>query len=171
MHSRILGIMSKKEVEQAREYEEELKLPLWDFEENIPYFADYVGEAENFEEDFDWVVECLQVVSNKFITNKETHSIKFLKGFKEEYFKGRYDKIKEFFDNPASLEVFCGIVSETKNKYQIGDELYQIQSLIEKESSFYVSDLDGTYETLDSFIRNINEDEEYIIFDTIDYHY
>ena len=171
MHSRILGIMSNKDVESAKQYEEELKLPLWSFEENVPYFADYVGETDDFEADFDWVVECLQVVSKKFIANKETHSIKFLKGFKEEYFKDRYDKIKEFFNNPASLKTFCGIASETKNKYLVGDELYKMQSLIEKKYSFYVADLDSAYQTLDSFIRNADEDEEYVVFDSIDYHY
>lgn len=157
MHSRIFGIVTKKEY---KEKEGEMEMPLWQFEQSLPGGMDYVNDNTNLNEDFEWLVGYLCNRSEKIEYNVDTREIKFLTGFKEDYFKERWGKIKELIEAPNAFNEFCN-----------GTMLpFKIEDAANERYSFYQCDEEGCYETLDDFIRWADLDQTYVIFGSLDYH-
>ena len=53
MHSRIFGIITKKEYDKHIKEEGEIEMPIWQFEESLPSEMDYVNGDTDFEDDFE----------------------------------------------------------------------------------------------------------------------
>lgn len=161
MHSRIFGIITKEEYEEYIECNGELEMPKWQFEENLPPEMDYVDGDVNFEEDCQWLIKCLKQNSNKLEYDENTHVIKFLSGFKEEYFKKKWDTLHSFIHQPDAFDQFC------KNTMLP----FRMSETINDRYSFYQCDENGGYETFDNFVRYLDTNKEYVIFGSLDYHY
>ena len=160
MHSRIFGIITKREYDEYIKEEGEMKMPLWQFEQSLPDGMDYVDDDTDLNEDFEWLITYLRKKSEKFEYNVDTHEIKFLKGFKEEYFKERWDEIKKLIEAPNAFNEFC---NDTMLSFKIGDAANE-------HYGFYQCDEEGCYETFDDFIRWIDLDQIYVVFGSLDYH-
>ena len=163
MHSRIFGIDAKENYNTAVAdgYTSVTQGLYYNFEEEVPAFADYVApvEKEDKEEDFNWLLQSFP--EDLYVYEKETHTIVFLHGFKKKYFEKTFDRIKKLVNREDMFDKFC----------QTSGELYQLEMLVNGDDGFYVSDTDGYYTTLDNFIRCITEGEKYVIFDSVDYHH
>ena len=160
MHSRIFGIVTKKHYDNYVKKEDEMEMPLWQFEESLPDGMDYVDDDTDLNEDYEWLIEYLCKRSEKLEYNVDTHEIKFLKGFKEEYFKESWDKIKGLIEAPNAFNEFC---NNTMLSFKIGDAANE-------RYSFYQCDEEGDYETFDDFIRQIKLNQTYVVFGSLDYH-
>ena len=159
MHSRIMGITTKEYYEERKqEMGEELKLPDFETMDQLPGWADYVDPDTNFQEDFEWFCDCLE--SKYFHYNVKTHTIKFDKGFAEEYFKERFEKLKKMVNANDGLKQFSNYPTS-----------HTMEGLIVGKGGFIVSDDMGWYDNLDNFIRRIEYGVEYIVFDSVDYHW
>ena len=117
--------------------------------------ADYVSNECNREEDIAWFMQLYG--KHGVVFDKDKECFIFKEGFKESYFKDRYDKIKDDMHN-LTLEEF----SSDPNK------VYMIKRYVEERFGFYVY-FDHA-ETLDSFVRELEYDTEYYVGETIDYH-
>lgn len=161
MHSRIFGIITKKEYDEHIETEGEIEMPIWQFEQSLPSEMDYVNGDTDLNDDFECLIQCLKRTTDKFEYDSDNHTIKLLEGFKEEYFKPKWDKIKELVNGEKAFERFC---TDTMLPFQISEASND-------RYSFYQCDEEGYYDSLDGFIRTANINEEYIVFGSIDYHY
>lgn len=158
MHSRILGITTKQYYDEyLNESGENMKLPDFEMMDQLPGWADYVDTDTDLQSDFEWFCNCIE---NKYLHyNIEKHTIKFDKGFAEEYFKNRFQKLKEIINADDGLKLFSNGTGHT------------IARLVQDKGGFIISDEDGSWDELDDFIRNIDYDVEYIVFDSVDYHW
>lgn len=161
MHSRIMGILTKENYDKLMK-ENGGSIPMPDFTlfDRLPGWADYVDDDTDFESDFDWFCNFLNTNSDYFEYNPETHIIRFTKGFKEQYFKGRFEKLKEMINAENGLERFCSYGAS-----------YEFKSTIEDETGFLVTDNYGDWMNLDQFIRYLDCYEEYVVFGSLDYHW
>ena len=164
MHSRIMGIVEKNYYDEHKD-EHDWKLS-WFYADEVPHFADYCSEDTDVDEDFMWLIECLvqRTDSSLIDIDDKELTIKFKPGFKEAYFRKKWETlVKNVIGAPDAFEQFCGIKQT--------DFAYRCRKLLNEEYSFYVSDEEGCYETLDEWIRKINYDKTYKCFDTVDYHF
>lgn len=164
MHSRIIGITEKQYFDTHQdEHDWELN-----YDYDVPDFADYTSTDTDLADDFEWLVKCLihDTDASLLDVNMNELTIKFKPGFKERYFKPKWDKLlKQVLGNPAAFDQFCGL---SKNS---NDIMYDVKKCIDEEYGFYIADEYGSWETLDSFIREIDYDKTYKCFDSVDYHY
>lgn len=165
MHSRIFGITEKNFFDENQDnYAWNLHI----FECETPGFADYCSLDTELDEDCDWLVGVLKHDTDKALVdyNPTDHTIKFKPGFKELYFKPKWEKLlKQVLGNPDAFDQFCG------NAKHSNDIMYDVKKCIDEEFGFYVADDYGSYETFDSFVRRIDYDETYVIYASVDYHY
>lgn len=158
MHSRIFGIMPYEDWKAMKDK------PVIDYYDEPPHFVDYTDDDTDLNEDFDWLSESLQRNGcDSYVTIDKTNlTIKFKKGFKQAYFKNRFDEFVKAVLAPEMFDNFCG-----EGKV----DMYRIKKLIELDYEFYAADEYGGYETMDSFLRRVDYDTEYKVFQSIDYHF
>lgn len=164
MHSRIIGLVEKDYYDN---HKDEHSWELY-YDDEVPHFADYTDSDTDVAEDFMWLVQVLvhDTDSSLMEVDDKELTIKFKPGFKERYFKDKWDAlVKKLLGNPDSFDEFCGL----KGPFPGFD--YDLKKLIDEEYSFYIADEYGGYETLDHFVRSINYDKTYKCFDSVDYHY
>ncbi len=161
MHSRIFGIVP------LVYYDENMDMDTsWEF-----HFADYTRRSTSLDSDVAWLRENLLAKTTAcgggglFELNLNDHTIKFYEGFKEVYFKEKWEMIVNLISfSKDAFKKFCGY----------GDDFMFIHTLkksIEEEFGFYICDDCGAYSTLDEFIRNIEYGKTYKIFGSLDYHF
>jgi hypothetical protein len=163
MHSRIFQI-------ETAPVDKKAYIMTGDFEDGfVGQVADYVADSDNREEDIRWLIGNFESVANEndlligsslIDYNPSDSSIIFKTGFKEAYFKKKFDQLqntvakltlKEFSDN--------------------GYTIYQIEKLLGEKFGFYVQMTDCGYQTVDEFIReNVKENQKYYFGNTLDYH-
>ncbi len=122
----------------------------------VEEIADYISSDTNRDADIEWLISSLKRYG--IIYNEEEESIIFPEDFKIKYFKSRYDKFKE-------LTQKIDLIDFSKDEFV----LRELQQLIEDKYGFYIYTY-YYYETLDNFIRNLNDVKKYYIGGTIDYH-
>lgn len=154
MHSRMFGIIDKESYEKDPDV-------LVCYDEEVPSFADYTDNDTDLEEDIEWLLGSFNNhgCSPYFEYNPMHHTIKFKEGFKEHYFADRWDDLIKGIMQPGMYERFCS-----------GD-VYSLQDLLERKYEFYQFDEYSTYQTMDNFVRELKYEEEYVIFQSIDYHF
>lgn len=159
MHSRIMGILTKENYNKLMK-ENGGSIPMPDFTvfDRLPGWADYVNDDVDFQDDFAWLCEYLN--NDYFEYNSETHIIKFQKGYKEEFFKKRFNLLKEIINKENALEVFCNPT-----------ESWEMRTCIRDETGFLITDDYGSWDYLDEFIRYLETDVEYVVFGSLDYHW
>ena len=129
--------------------------------------ADYVVDSKNLSNDFECFISFLE--KKEFIDyNMNNKTITFKKGFKENYFKERFNKFKE----EVSKLTFKGFTDLWNS------EMYKIKTLYKDKNSFYIitdctENMDLSYSTLDDFIRTLNNDEDatFAFIKSLDYHF
>lgn len=161
MHSRIFGIVTKKHYDNYVKEEGKMKMPIWQFEESLPPAMDYVDDDTNLDDDFNWLIEHLRAHTTKFEVSFISHTIKFLPGFKEEYFERAWNQIQELINSQDAYKHFCTDSMLSFNIREGANEHY----------GFYQCDEEGCYDTFDNFIRYADANVEYAVFGSIDYHY
>ena len=118
--------------------------------------ADYVAIGDR-KEDIEWFTSCLSSYTGVECT-KDT--ILFKEGFRESYFAKKFEQIKEVVGS-MTLEAFA-----TNKEFAVTT----VKGLIEDKFAFYVY-MDGTYMTLDYFLRSRMEyGKPYYFGGTVDYH-
>lgn len=161
MHSRIMGILTKENYNKLMEENGGvIKMPNFEEFDRLPGWADYVNDDVDFGDDFEWFCNFLNNNNDYFEYNPKTHIIKFNKGFKEQYFKDRFEKLKEILNADDGLKRFCSDIDS-----------YTLKSMVEDETGFLVTDDYGNWMNLDEFIRYLKCDEEYVVFGSLDYHW
>lgn len=124
----------------------------------IGHFADYVVDSEK-KTDINWFIEFVGN-SHPVKYTEEEQSVIFNEGFKESYFKKRFETFKKTAQE-ITLEDF---VTDKDVK------LYSLKSLMEDKYSFYIW-FDEMAMTLDTFIRDYLEiGKKYYLGGTVDYH-
>lgn len=159
MHSRIFGIIKKDNYDKIIKEEGKISIPIQEFEQNLPYVMNYVSEETNLDEDIEWLINELKVDSNKFKYNSETHTIKFYFGFAEDYFKKKWEYLKELVETENAFRQFCRSDSFS----------FEIRDTAESYYEFYQCNEKGYYSTFDGFVRALDYDVEYVIFGSLDY--
>ena len=163
MHSRILGFVEKDYYDSHKDSHD------WElYFEDTPSFADYISDDSDLDEDFEWLVQALvhDTDSSLLDVDMNEHTIKFKPGFKEAYFKPKFDKlVKQIIGNEDFFDQFCGTSKNSRL------DMYDFKKLIDEEFGFYIADEHSCWETLDTFVRSINYDKTYLCFDSLDYHY
>lgn len=165
MHSRIMGIV-KKAYYDAHKDEMDWKLSGF-YGDDVPYFADYCSEDTDLEKDFLWLVETLSRRTSPLLIDIDDKNLTiiFKEGFKDAYFRKSWnDLLKNLIGSPDSYDRFCGNIKDCDVAYRLGQ-------LINEKYGFYISDEYCSYDTLDDFIRSVDYDKEYKVFDSVDYHY
>lgn|SRR5699024_7753412 len=155
MHSRIYQI-SKEPIVKDDYVSEDLF-----YDEIFNHVADYVTEETNREDDINWLVGSLSDLPYTF--NQDEKSIVFHPGFKEAYFESDFIKFKSLTAN-MTLDSFS-------NNNIDGMNLYRIIKCINDKFGFYTIDDDNMVQTMDEFIRDIEENTKYFIGGTLDYHF
>lgn len=125
----------------------------------IGQIADYANESKNREEDLEWLASAIEPHGAILDYKKET--IYFPEGFKVSYFKKRFEAFREVVER-ITLETFAGVSTMS------GLDMHRLKSLIEDEFSFYIY-VDYP-QTLDDFVRDLEEDTSYYVGAIMDYH-
>jgi len=156
MHSRIFQISKKKKFGE---------IELGNFVGSI---ADYILPVDTQRDsDIKWLKEYLEKFDITVDVKQE--KIIFNRGCKIKYFKERYNKFKKAAQD-VTLEDFAGVSSMSFSK------LYDVTGEIEDKYGFYIykdGEIDGAVgylQTLDSFIRGVEEGSTYYIGTILDYH-
>lgn len=123
----------------------------------IGYIADYVDGDTDRESDIKWFIKYLK--DKDMILKSNDASFTFGENVREKYFKEKYDALKECMEN-MSFKKFC---SDSL-------DLYKIQMHIEDKYDFYIHH-DGAYQTLDNFMRNVEDRQTWYFGGTLDYHF
>ena len=152
MHSRLYQVsdqpISKEELTHEYDY----------YEGFVGQVADYVSERneEEIKADIDWLGGQVGIDVN---SDKKT----FVITSKTEYFSKKYDKFKEILERLSTytLEDFIS----PKNWL----DFYNLKNACDESYGFYVDDCGWT--TLDSWVRNAEENKTYYIGSTFDYHF
>ena len=152
MHSRIIEL-SKKPIKKGERIRES------DYYDNgfIGNIANYVSGDVDREHDIKWFVSYLK--GKDMLIKSDNKSFTLGSSAREKYFKEKYDALKEYIAN-VSLEKFC--------TYSL--DLYRIGAYIEEKDDFYIHH-DGYYETLDSFMRHVEDGDTWYFGGTLDYHF
>lgn len=163
MHSRIFQL-SNDEVTEPLTESSIIAFNEW----FVNQIADYVDENTDRESDIDWLLQTFNEETCKYITvfkmNDFYVSITFKPGFKEEYFREKFTKLKELVKN-LTLEEFSDSSSITA--YSIKDE-------VESKFGFYVYNNETEFIIpFDTFVRELNGtvEETYYFGSTVDYHW
>lgn len=141
-----------------------------DFEEGfVGSVADYVADSDDRDGDIKWLVSNFEAVTScdslligcsLVQYNSADNSIVFLPGFKEGYFKSKFDELKRLTSR-MTLHEFAN------NAYDV----YQIEKCILSKFGFYVSSGPSGTQSMDEFIRSeVKENTKYYFGNTIDYH-
>lgn len=155
MHSRIFQFSSEPLTED--DYITEFDLDEW----FVGKIADCAVESSSREYDLEWLASFIE--PHGAVVDQEKGVVYFPKGFKASYFKKKFKEFKKSADE-LTLEVFAGIESD-------GDfKMYLLKSLIEDKFGFYIYIEYLHLQTLDNFIRKLEEDTTYYIGGVIDYH-
>lgn len=163
MHSRIFQI-------EASPVSECDYISTGDFEDGfVGQVADYVADSDNRQDDitcllgdFDNVTDnnSLLIGCSLYEYNSNEESIIFRTGFKEAYFKAKFESLQEI-TSQLTLTDFAN------SPYMV----YQIEKLLGEKFGFYIQIKDNGYQSLDEFIRsNIKENTKYYFGNTLDYH-
>ena len=152
MHSRIYQI-SKTPVDMDDYIDEEKYYDHW-FTNSV---ADYVDGDTDRENDIKWFVKFLK--SKDMILESNDESFTLGENVREKYFKEKYDALKECMEN-MSFKKFC---SDSL-------ALYKIQMHIEDKYDFYIHH-DGAYQTIDNFMRNVEDGQTWYFGGILDYHF
>ena len=161
MHSRVFHLVTDKN-------EDKIDLA-YELNENgfVGEVADYAvnieeennGYINGFDNSAEWFVESLQDRLKGFVTFSEDYGLAFTAGFKQKYFKDKYNKFLEYAKD-ITLDEFSSD----------GMLIYKIESTFESKYEFYVY-YEDMYYTLDSFIReHANSHTKYYIKSIADYH-
>lgn len=129
----------------------------------IGFVADSVEISFDILGDIEWLLDSFpRYAKALFVYNDLEKSIIFKEGFKEEFFKNNYERLKAAVKD-LSLEAFAG-VSEQKI------DIFSIEQMLRKTFGFYVSYFYGYY-TFDEFIRyTVVPETKYYFGQTFDYH-
>ena len=92
--------------------------------------------------------------------NKESHIIKFLPGYRDEFLGKKFNELKELVNSNDAFE-----------KFSSWSGIYEFQEIVNEHGGFIIADIDGVYQKLDDFIRAMDENREYVVFDSLDYHF
>lgn len=153
MHSRVFQL--SKEALTEDDYINEFDL----HDCFIGPIADYVVDTSDRIDDLEW----LESFIGKYgaVIDHEKETVYFPFGFKKAFFKDRFEEFKKSVKK-VTLEQFAGV--------EFGGALamYQIETLIENKYGFYIY-LEYP-KTLDSFVRELDEDTTYYIGAILDYH-
>ena len=183
MHSRVI------QLEENFAFDD---LDIADLEESwfVGSVADYVAEVEYKEQEIEWFLKCLPDTHIEYDQDKQT--LVFLPGFKEEYFRDRFDMVKDLVAN-MTLDAFANDVDFVayKTKVAIEDEfcffLWQngcvnkfddfVRSYLQEgrtyydEFGFYLWQ-NGCVNKFDDFVRSyLQEGRTYYLGGILDYHY
>lgn len=164
MHSNVYGIVPI----DVYNNDPEMKLHYYSWD-TLPSFCDYMEPIEEakFPDEAARIHLHLfndaKVSPDLFELDEDNLTIKFKEGFKEAYFRSRWDLlVKTVLTSSDAFAQFSGL------KY--GPLIDTVLKTINREGNFYVADEYGGYDTFDNFIRSINYDTTYKIFDIWDYH-
>lgn len=164
MHSNIYGIIKKSEYDIRVSEGDKIEL---DFYDELPHFADYVSDVDDILEEIEWLKEYFigehKVPESLFSIDMTEQTIKFMPGFKEAYFAESWQDLIKCILNSKAYADFCGI-----SGHGLTD---RIKRNLGEDCGFYVADEYSCYETIDSFIRGVQVEETYKIFDVVDYHF
>lgn len=153
MHSRLFQL-SLEPIEESDFIEE------YDLEDCfIGQIADYAVESDDKIGDIKWLDSVLK--PHGAIIDHEKKTIFFPEGFKISYFKKKYESFKEAVDS-LTIEKFAGVSERS------GMDMYIIKSLLEDKFGFYIY-VDYP-QTLDDFVRYLEENKMYYIGNIMDYH-
>lgn len=152
MHSRLYQVsdqpIDKEELTHEYDY----------YDGFVGQVADYISERdeEKIKADIDWLGGQAGINVN---SDKRT----FVITSKTEYFSKKYDKFKEVLEKLSTftLEDFV-----SPNNWL---DFYNLENACEEKYGFYVDDCGWT--TLDSWVRNAEENKTYHIGSTFDYHF
>lgn len=162
MHGRILGITTEQSI-KIYEYtrQERLRLPYDEYVESMPHFADYVSKDTNLSEDYEWLMDTIKerVSSEYFSYNNKTKTIVFKDGFKQEWFKASYERFVSMATNCKLDDYVDDFVAAKMVREITGDY-----------GAFWIADEYGEYEPLNDFMRQIEPNKVYQLFDSIDFH-
>ena len=161
MHSRIFGIVTT-EFHDANYTKLQYALDYTGID--LP-FADYTDTDTDVDQDVQWFAEFLRDRADGFFdVNEKEGTFIFHEGFKEAFFKQPWKELVEALLKEDSFKAFCGL------KGSFNAFPFDIKQMVEDTMGFHVADHTGSCETLDSFVRNLEYEKEYIVFDTVDYH-
>lgn len=127
----------------------------------LDIIGDYVDSDTDREEDIEWLLRYLSSLSDRFKFDEEQGTITFFEGFKEDYFRDRYNKMKEAVEK-ITLKEFAGVEGQLN--------LFDIMTAIEDRFGFYVYH-EGVLQNMDSFVRLLEPNRPYYFGATLDYHY
>lgn len=163
MHSRIFQLSNNEITEPLTESSIILSNEWF-----VSQIADYVNENTDRENDIDWLLQTFNEEVFKYITvfkmNGFYVSITFKPGFKEEYFREKFTKLKDLVKN-LTLEAFSNSSSIAA---------YSIKDKVESRFGFYVYNNETEFIIpFDTFVRELNGtvEETYYFGNTIDYHW
>jgi len=152
MHSRIFQL-SESPISKEDYITEELF-----YDDFVGQIADYVDDSTEREEDIKWLINTIEKYGATY--NEKEQSIVFLKGFKDSYFKERFQKLKEVIQNMNLSEFSTGFM-----------KVYELKDLIEDEYGFYIY-YNDSYAPIDAFVReDVEEGKKYFIGNVLDYHF
>lgn len=152
MHSRIFQL-------QLAPVKKENYITADDFYKNnfVPVHGDYVTQSANRKADVEWFVAYTRRAGA--IYNPEEGSIRFPKGFREEFYRQRLEALRRKVDN-LTLEDFSA------NEYAV----YPLLDLIHDTKGFFVCSNADFYMTLDQFLRgNLKVGRRYYFGNVLDY--
>ncbi len=158
MHSRIYQVSSSpvKEEDKIREYRYE--------DDFVGRVADYVSEVTS-ETDIESDLEWLSSANKGIKVDVENRTITVTS--KKEYFESKHEKFQELAEKMSriTLEEFT-----TEKSYF---DFYELKSMYDDKYGFYIDD---NYEytgltSIDSWVRNAEENKEYHIGSVFDYHF
>ena len=120
--------------------------------------ADYVVDRNEEErlKDIEWLKERLGGIFEVFNDGKDV-KMRIITNGRQAHFKEQLAKLKSMI-SVMTLDEFCN-----------GTTSHIVSELIDDKYSFYIH-WDGIWQTVDSFIRQAAEGEEYYIGGTLDYH-
>ena len=123
--------------------------------------ADYVTDTDDGERDFnlDWLNDTVNPDVFEFTQGQNgDRKIRLLPGGKEAFFGERLEKLKETVE---AMEM-----ADFTDRWKILD----LTDLITEKFTFYFT-LDGTYYTIEEFLRATSEGDEFHVGGVLDYHY
>ena len=153
MHSRIYQI-STEPIDEEEYFDES------DFYEHwfLGAIADYVSEDTDRDEDITWLGRVNKEVFQ--ITDGKLQVIS-----KEGYFEKSYENFQEL------IEKMSDITLKDFQTAKCDSAMWKLKNTYDDEFSFYMYSEDYGLETLDHFMRRVEDGDIYYIGGTLDYHY
>lgn len=157
-HSRIFQIsenpITEKNLIHESNYDENFVGQIADYVQAIPY-------KEKDIEDLKWLQNCVEGIE----IDLEARTLVVTS--KEKYFEKKFETFQNIAEEISCFKIQDFINPSSHNKFQ------DLQEAFNEEYAFYVDD---NYEniglaTLDTWVRNAEEDKPYYIGQVIDYHF